>query len=72
MNITKHSVVTMNYNLKNSEGKLLDSSEGREPLVYLHGVGGLVPGLENELEGKSKGDKVEAIGSRRCLWHKKR
>jgi FKBP-type peptidyl-prolyl cis-trans isomerase SlyD len=61
MNITKHAVVTMNYSLKNSEGTLLDSSEGREPLVYLHGVGGLVPGLETKLEGKVKGDNVEAI-----------
>lgn len=39
----------------------LDSSEGKQPLVYLHGVGGLIPGLEAELNDKSKGDKVSAV-----------
>ncbi|MFT4602760.1 MAG: FKBP-type peptidyl-prolyl cis-trans isomerase SlyD [Arenicella sp.] len=61
MQIAKHAVVSLNYTLKNSEGELLDTSEGREPLVYLHGVGGLIPGLEQELEEKAKGDKVVAI-----------
>lgn len=61
MKITKHSVVTMHYTLKNQEGMILDSSEGREPLVYLHGVGGLIPGLESELNDKLQGDKVSAV-----------
>ncbi|MBK7129978.1 MAG: peptidylprolyl isomerase [Crocinitomicaceae bacterium] len=61
MKIAKHSVVTMHYTLKNQEGQILDSSEGRQPLVYLHGVGGLIPGLESELNEKTQGDKVKAI-----------
>jgi FKBP-type peptidyl-prolyl cis-trans isomerase SlyD len=61
MEIAKHSVVTVNYTLKDAEGKLLDTSEGREPLVYLHGVGGLIPGLEDELMGKKSGDSVNAV-----------
>ena len=61
MKIAKHSVVTMHYTLKNQEGQILDSSEGRQPLVYLHGVGGLIPGLESELNEKMQGDKVKAI-----------
>jgi FKBP-type peptidyl-prolyl cis-trans isomerase SlyD len=72
MKIAQHSVVTLDYTLKNSEGELLDTSEGRQPLVYLHGVGGLIPGLEKELTDKAKGDNVvaivppeEAYGSRR-------
>ncbi len=48
----------MNYKLTNSEGMLLDTSEGREPLTYLHGKGMLIPGLENELEGKAENDKL--------------
>ncbi|MCB1647578.1 MAG: peptidylprolyl isomerase, partial [Pseudomonadales bacterium] len=28
-------------------------------LVYLHGTGALIPGLESELEGKSTGDKLQ-------------
>ena len=61
MTIEQHTVVSLNYTLKNSEGNVLDTSEGREPLVYLHGVGGLIPGLEEELTGKSKGDKLSTV-----------
>ena len=60
MNIEKDSVVQMHYKLTNGEGLLLDSSEGREPLTYLHGKGMLIPGLENQLEGKTSGDKFKA------------
>ncbi|WP_027419852.1 FKBP-type peptidyl-prolyl cis-trans isomerase [Crocinitomix catalasitica] len=61
MNIAKESVVTMNYTLKNDAGEVMDTSEGREPLVYLHGVGGLIPGLEKELEGKVVADKLNVV-----------
>jgi FKBP-type peptidyl-prolyl cis-trans isomerase SlyD len=61
MNISKDSVVTMNYTLKNDAGEVMDTSAGREPLVYLHGVGGLIPGLEKELEGKSASDKLNVV-----------
>lgn len=61
MEIAKNTVVSLNYTLKNSEGTLLDTSEGRQPLVYLHGVGALIPGLEKELEGKTSGTDVVAI-----------
>lgn len=61
MKIQTNTVVTLNYTLKNSAGEILDTSEGREPLVYLHGVGGLIPGLEAELEGKEKGNSFNAV-----------
>ena len=61
MKIAKDSVVTMNYTLKNDAGEVMDNSAGRDPLVYLHGVGALIPGLENELEGKMANDKVSAV-----------
>ena len=61
MKIAKDSVVTMNYTLKNDAGEVMDTSAGRDPLVYLHGVGALIPGLENELEGKMSNDKVSAV-----------
>ena len=63
MEIKKNSAVTLNYSLKNEEGTLLDTSEGREPLTYLHGVGGLIPGLESELEGKQASDKLQVVVS---------
>jgi FKBP-type peptidyl-prolyl cis-trans isomerase SlyD len=57
--IQARSVVTMEYTLKNDQGEVLDTSEGRAPLVYLHGVGNLVPGLEKALEGKAAGESID-------------
>lgn len=61
MNIAQHTVVSLHYTLKDGDGRLLDTSEGRQPLVYLHGVGALIPGLEKELDGKTTGDKLNAV-----------
>jgi len=58
MQIAKHSVVSMNYTLKNDQGQVMDTSVGREPLVYLHGAGNIIPGLEAALDGKVQGDNV--------------
>ena len=59
MNIQAKSVVSIEYTLKNDAGEVLDKSEGRGPLVYMHGVGNLVPGLEKALEGKAAGESLE-------------
>jgi len=59
MKIEKNKVVTIDYTLTDNDGKVIDSSQGREPLTYLHGTGALIPGLENELEGKGAGDKLK-------------
>ena len=61
MNISKDTVVSIDYTLTNDQGEVLDSSSGREPLAYLQGYGNLIPGLEKEMEGKLKGDKLIAI-----------
>ncbi len=58
MQITKHKVASIHYTLTNNEGKILDSSSGREPLTYIQGIGNLIPGMEEGLEGKSKGEKL--------------
>ncbi len=52
------SVVTIHYKLTLENGQVIDSSEGQEPLAYLHGANGLVPGLENALGGKAAGEKL--------------
>lgn len=59
MQITKEKVVAIHYTLKNNTGEVIDSSEGKDPLYYLHGFGNLIPGMEEGLEGKSQGDKLE-------------
>ena len=61
--IKQNSVVTMHYELKSAEGEVLDSSEGQEPLTYLHGAGNIIIGLEEQLLGKAVGDNVNAVVS---------
>jgi FKBP-type peptidyl-prolyl cis-trans isomerase SlyD len=58
MQIAKRTVASFHYTLTNDRGEVVDSSEGREPLTYLHGEGQIVPGLENALEGRETGDKL--------------
>jgi len=60
MQIAQNSVVAFHYTLTNDAGEVLDSSEGREPLTYLHGAGNIIPGLEKQLEGRTAGDKLQA------------
>lgn len=55
MDIAKNAVVSIDYTLTDDDGEIIDSSDGEGPLVYLHGYGQLVPGLENELNGKTSG-----------------
>ena len=61
MNIEDKKVVLVHYTLKNDAGDVLDTSDGQDPLAYLHGAGNIIPGLEAELKGKKAGDKVDAV-----------
>lgn len=72
MQIAKDKVVAIDYTLKDDEGSVLDTSEGKQPLTYLHGANNIIPGLERALEGKGAGEEVsvrvepgEAYGERR-------
>lgn len=59
MNIEKNRVVTFHYTLRDEQGTVIDSSNGRAPLSYLHGKGNIIPGLEQALVGKVAGDKLD-------------
>jgi len=59
MQIAKDKVVSIHYTLKNDAGSVIDSSEGADPLVYLHGAQNIIPGLEQALEGKVTDDALE-------------
>ncbi len=50
-------VVSFHYTLKNSKGEQLESSVGSEPLMYLEGVGQIIPGLEEAIKALKAGDK---------------
>lgn len=69
MQIADKTAVSIHYTLTNDAGEQLDSSHGEEPLVYLHGMGNIISGLESALRGKQVGDSfsvtippVEAYG----------
>lgn len=54
MQITKNSVVTLDYQVHDVEGNLID--EGSQALVYIHGgYDGIFPRIEEELHGKDVG-----------------
>lgn len=58
MQITRNTVVTLNYKVRDSDGNPVD--EGAAPLVYLHGgYGGIFDRIEGALQGKGTGDTLE-------------
>ncbi len=59
MQIAKDSAVTIDYTLTGPDGKVIDTSKGREPLAYLHGASNIIPGLEKALTGKNVGDNIK-------------
>jgi FKBP-type peptidyl-prolyl cis-trans isomerase SlyD len=61
MQIGTNNVVSIHYTLRDETGEVLDASEGREPLDYIHGSGQIIPGLESALEGKSKGEELAVV-----------
>jgi FKBP-type peptidyl-prolyl cis-trans isomerase SlyD len=56
MEIRKDTIVSIDYTLKDDNGEQLDTSQGAEPLAYLHGHQQIIAGLEAALEGKRTGD----------------
>ena len=58
MEITKNTVVTLDYTVKDPEGSLID--DGHHPLVYLHGgYDGIFAVIEEALQGKKIGDNLK-------------
>jgi FKBP-type peptidyl-prolyl cis-trans isomerase SlyD len=55
MLIGQNCVVSIDYELTNDAGELLDASPAGEPLTYLHGASNIITGLEHELTGKTVG-----------------
>ncbi len=55
--IESGSKVSLEYTLRDNEGKVLDSNKGRDPLTYVQGEQQIVPGLEKALNGMHAGDE---------------
>lgn len=61
MQIHADCVVALSFVMRNDQGDVLDTTQGRLPLLYLHGHGQLIPGLERALEGRAIGDVFDVI-----------
>ena len=59
MSAADGKVVAIHYTLRGDDGVIIDTSDGDEPLEYLHGQGGIVPGLEKALAGGAPGHAVK-------------
>ncbi len=60
MNVANETVVSVHYRLtKDSEkGELVEETFDQQPLVYIHGIGSMIPKFETFLEGKKQGDQL--------------
>jgi FKBP-type peptidyl-prolyl cis-trans isomerase SlyD len=61
MNISKNSAVSFHYTLRDNDGNTIDSSAGHDAFAYIQGGQMIVPGLEQQMEGRVKGDKFTAV-----------
>lgn len=57
MQVANNMAVSIHYTLTNDEGEVIDSSIGSDALVYLHGKGNIISGLEQALAGKEVGEQ---------------
>lgn len=55
-------VVSLDYTLQ-VDGRVVDSSEGGEPLQFIQGMGHIIPGLENELYDMKVGENKLVVVS---------
>ncbi len=59
--IEDNKVVSIHYSVTDENQQVIDSSEGKDPLTYLHGADNIIPGLEKALAGKQPGDSFSAV-----------
>lgn len=59
MQIARNSVVSFHYTLSDLDGNAIESSQGGEPSLYLHGANNILPALEKAMAGHAVGDSFE-------------
>ncbi len=58
MNNMSQKVITLDYSLfkDTKEGQMIESTEGKTPLVFLSGIGSMIPEFENNVVNLNAGD----------------
>lgn len=59
MEIADRRVATLHFIVVDDQGNTLGTTHGHAPLVHLQGTGGIVPALEEALDGKQAGDAFQ-------------
>ena len=59
MEIADRRVATVHFTLYDDAGNTVASTHGHAPLVHMQGTGGIVPALEEALQGRKAGDRFE-------------
>jgi len=52
-------VITFHYTLRDSTGRIVDTSQGGEPVTFLEGAGQIIEGLEEQLRSADQGAKLK-------------
>ena len=60
MKVVAEKVVSVSYTLTDEGGEVVDVAEENDPMIYLHGAGQLIPGVEAALDGCEIGQEIEA------------
>src|SRR5688572_27008001 len=60
MKIEKNRVVRFHYSVSEPGQPEIETSRGGEPLAFLYGHGGIIPGLEAAMADKQAGDHLQA------------
>ncbi len=61
MQIKRGEKVRLEYELKVKGGAVIESSKKSGPILYEHGAGKMLPGLEKRLEGMAIGDEKRGV-----------
>jgi FKBP-type peptidyl-prolyl cis-trans isomerase SlyD len=60
MRISENMVVSLNYKLSNHKtGEKIEETTAENPMVFLFGVGGLIPEFEENIHGLTVGEEFE-------------
>lgn len=61
MQIDEGTIVSLEYEVRLADGELVEATDDRKPVQYLHGAGMLLPSLESRLAGLEEGSRHEFV-----------
>jgi FKBP-type peptidyl-prolyl cis-trans isomerase SlyD len=59
MKVADGNVIEITYELRNSDGEVLETIGDTNSFSYLHGFGNIIPGLEAALDGLDEGESFD-------------